>query len=150
MYKNIKYRIIEFLTTKTYISIEVIRFIISGGTAAITELTLLYIFTEFFGVWYIYSAAIAFLFSFCVSFTLQKLWTFKDKNTNKTHKQATFYLLISVINLFVNIVAIYILVEVFGVWYMLAKVLISGTIAIYSFLIYKFIIFKYDKSHINS
>lgn len=150
MYKNIKHKTIEFLTTNTHISVQVAKYIISGGTAAFAEFLILYVFTEFFGIWYIYSVLIAFLFAFCVSFIMQKFWTFKDKNTNKTHKQAAFYLFISVVNLIVNVIAIYILVEVFELWYMLAQVLIAGVTAIYSFLIYKFIIFKHDKSHINS
>lgn len=142
MYKNITNWIIDFLVTKTHISIQVIKYIISGGTAAITELTLLYVLTEFLGIWYIYSVFIAFLFAFCISFLLQKFWTFQDKNIDKAHKQAIFYLLITITNLAINIVAIYILVEVFGLWYIFAQVLISGFIAISSFFIYKFVIFQ--------
>jgi len=130
---------------------QVLKYLVSGATVAIVELTLLYVFTQFFGVWYIFSAVLAFLFAFCVSFSLQKFWTFQDKAKEVIHKQASVYLFISVANLGINIVALYLLVQVAGLWYLFAQVLISGAIAVWNFLLYKFVIFRLPKieSHLN-
>lgn len=129
-----------------HLSKQVSKYLISGLTVNVFELSLLYVFTEYFGVWYLFSSVLAFLFAFCLSFSLQKFWTFQDTKKEGIHKQASIYLFVSVCNLSINIVALYLLVQIAGLWYMFAQVLVSGGIAAWSFLLYKFIIFKFPKT----
>jgi putative flippase GtrA len=133
---------LKFDWRHVHLSKQIFKYIISGCTVAVVELILLYLFTQFFGIWYIYSAVLAFLFAFFISFSLQKFWTFRDKGITDVHKQASIYLFVSVANLCVNVVALYLLVQVVGLWYMFAQVLIQGAIAFSSFILYKFVIFK--------
>lgn len=135
-------RIVEFVAAKSHISMQVLKFLISGGVVALTELTLLYIFTDIFGIWYLFSLVPAFLVAFCVSFSLQKFWTFQDRETHTVHVQIPSYLLVALANLALNAALLYLLVQFVGVWYLFAQVLINALIAVWSFLIYKFIIFK--------
>ncbi len=126
----------------TRISPRVIRFLISGGMAVATELIILYFFTDVVGLWYEYSFIIAFFGAFCVSFTLQKFWTFEDTKTEGVRKQASLYFGVAIGNLVLNGIALYILVEYMHLWYLFAQVLISAVIAIGSFLIYRAFIFN--------
>lgn len=137
-----------FYFFKQYVSLETLRFVISGGTVALTELSLLYVFTDVFHIWYLFSLIIAFSCSFVLSFLLQKFWTFKNKATDKVHFQAVVYLLVALMNLVLNACLLYILVQFVGVWYLLAQAVISAVIAIWSFLIYKFLIFKKNTSDV--
>ncbi len=73
---------------------RIIRYLISGGTAALTDLVLLYILADKLGIWYMYSVVLAFAVAFFVSFFLQKFWTFEDNGTSKAHRQITVYILI--------------------------------------------------------
>lgn len=136
------HQLIEFVAGILHISPRVLRFLISGGSAAVTELTLLYVFTDVFGLWYEVSLLIAFIGAFCVSFTLQKLWTFEDTRTEGIHVQASSYLAVSLCNLGVNAVALYIFVQYAHLWYLFAQVIINACIAVSSFFIYKFFIFN--------
>ncbi len=145
MYRQAKDKIMSFFSVRKSLSIQVVKFIVSGGTAALVELILLYLFTEFLGIWYIYSLVLAFLVAFSMSFTLQKFWTFKDARKEIVPQQAILHLAVTVAGLLFNMVGLYMLVELFGFWYMLAQVLVGGTIAFLSFLIYKFVIFKKDE-----
>ena len=123
------------------------KYLISGGTAAVTDLGLLFIFTDLIGLWYVISAALAFAFAFFVSFFLQKFWTFRDNTKDRMQAQMAVYLSLGLINLGVNSYGIYLLVEYLSLWYLLAQVIMGGSIAVYSFLIYKFLIFnKKEKS----
>lgn len=124
-----------------HLSMQVVRYLIAGGVAALTEVTLLYVFTQFFGIWYMFSLVFAFVVTFCVSFSLQKFWTFRDKATHRIHLQASSYLLVALTNLAVNAALLYLLVQYAGLWYIYAQVLINALIATSSFLIYKFAIF---------
>ncbi len=124
------------------ISGQIIRFLISGGTATLVGLVALYVFTEFAGIWYLFSVVLAFIFAFIVSFTLQKLWTFNDRRTDKIHQQVAFYLAVTLANLALNVLIVYLLVEKAGLWYMLAQFITDAIIAAESFIIYKFAIFR--------
>lgn len=121
---------------------QIIKYIVSGGTAAAVDIGFLVLFTEVFGWWYITSAIVAFLIAFGVSFTLQKFWTFKDKTTDNMHAQLSLYLLVGVINLLINSALMYFFVDIVGMWYVAAQVLTGGLIAVMSFFVYKKLIFK--------
>src|SRR3989344_6329895 len=121
---------------------KAVRYIISGGTAAFVSLALLYLLTDVFGFWYLLSSAIAFIFAFIVSFTLQKFWTFQDKQSRAVGKQLVFYFGTALSGLALNSFLLYTLVELFGLWYMLAQAFSIGVVAIATFFIYQNIVFN--------
>lgn len=122
--------------------IKTAKYIISGGTAAIVNLVFLAIFVDIFKINYLISAIISFLIAFSISFTLQKFWTFQDKNIKDVHKQTTIYFIVSSINLGVNTLLMYIFVDHFHIHYFFSQILASGLIAISSYFIYSRFIFK--------
>lgn len=121
---------------------QLIKFLISGLTVALVNFSALYFFTEFIKIWYLFSVVLAFILAFAVSFTLQKLWTFKDRRLEKVNFQLLSYLGVTLMNLLINVAVVYLLVEKLGFWYMLAQFVVDGLIAVDSFIIYKFVIFK--------
>lgn len=121
---------------------RVFRYLIAGGTAAATNLVLLYVFTSLMGIWYLMSAVFAFIIAFVVSFLLQKFWTFTDGSTEKWKSQAMVYLIVTSTNLGLNTLLMYVAVDVFGVHYMLSQFIISGLIACESYFVYQIFVFK--------
>lgn len=121
---------------------KVLKYLISGGSAAVINLGVLYVFTEYFGVWYLASSGIAFVFAFMVSFTLQKFWTFGDASVQMIKKQLMLYLVAAAFNLAINTVLMYAFVEHLGIHYFFAQIITSGIIAIGSFFVYQHLIFK--------
>ena len=136
------------LMTLSKHSIQIVKYVISGGSAAVVNLSILYLFTEFFNIWYLISASVAYILAFGVSFGLQKFWTFKDHETGDIHKQLSLYLVVILINLALNALFVYLLVEHTGVWYMIAQVISGLIIAVESFFVYKLIIFR--RTHLAS
>ncbi len=118
-----------------------IKFLISGGTATATILLVLYILTEWFGMWYLFSAGIAFVAGTFVSFTLQKFWTFTDRRIDVLKKQAGWYVLIQIWDLGLNTLGLYILVEHFHVWYLVVQLALSALIMVQNILLYRAFIF---------
>lgn len=135
-------RIIAFFVARWHLSLQLVRYVIAGGTAASTELLFLYVFTHFLGIWYFFSLFLAFAVALLVSFLLQKFWTFADTETDGIHLQASSYLFVSLVNLAVNAMLLYLLVQFAGLWYIYAQIAIDALIAVSSFLIYKFLIFR--------
>ena len=93
----------------------IFKYIVSGGTAALVDLSVLNLLDNL-GIHYILSVNIAFIIAFGVSFSLQKYWTFRDSKEGKTHHQAFIYLIVSIVNAFLNTTIIHFL---FLVWALL-------------------------------
>jgi len=117
-----------------------IRYLISGGSSAFVALVSLTFFVEVIGLWYIFGSILAFLVGFLVSFLLQKHWTFEDK-AKQVRKQMLTYLLISVTNLGINTLLMYIFVDLLGLWYILSWVIAGALIAISSLFVYRKYVF---------
>ncbi|MCX6719201.1 MAG: GtrA family protein [Candidatus Taylorbacteria bacterium] len=118
---------------------KIVRYIISGGTAAAVDLVLLYILTDLIGIWYITSSILAYLVAFMVSFTLQKFWTFRDHSRNNIHSQAVIYFIVTSLNLGLNTLGIFAFVHYLSFHYLIAQIVVSVIIAMESYYVYHFI-----------
>ena len=139
----------NFLTHMNYLSVlyrtfgaKVVRFFISGGSAAATNLAVFYVATSVFTIYYIWASILAYGISFFVSFTLQKFWTFRDTSTFQLNTQLVKYLSITLINLVVNTALIYTLVEFAHLPPLVAQILSIMLIAVWSFFAYHFFVFS--------
>jgi len=121
---------------------KIVKYIISGGTAAVVNFSLLYIFADILGFWYLSSSMVAFILSIGVSFSLQKLWTFQDARTDGLSKQATLFFFIQIVNLGLNTLIVYTLVEFAGLWHMVAQIIAGATLAVSSFIIFSKFLFQ--------
>ena len=119
----------------------VFRFILVGGLATIIEFISIFVLVEFFNFWYLSATSFSFALGLVISFFLQKIWTFRDKDWRKVNKQASVFLTIRLLNLFFNINATYYLVEIWHVWYFLAAMLAASIFASISFFIHCIFIF---------
>lgn len=106
------------------------------------DIILLYIATDVLGVWYLSSAIFAFTVAFIVSFLLQKFWAFRDKRTDGMHGQLLTYLFVLIANMVLNTTFIYLLVEHGNQHYVIAQIISGAVIALWSFFIYRFFIFR--------
>ena len=122
-----------------------IRFIISGGSAAAVHFALLYFLTDALSIWYLLSTTIAFVAAFTVSFTLQKFWTFRDRASNRVHVQIVWYLAVALGNLGLNTIGMYVLVNRLELWYIFAQGLTTATLAVESFFVYRYLIFHEEQ-----
>ncbi len=124
------------------VSAKIGRYVISGGTAAAVNLVLLYILTEYAGMWYLLSAVCSFIIAFGVSFILQKSWTFQDASKDGIHRQLLAYLLVALINLGLNTALLYSFVEYAKLHYLLSQIMAGIIVAAESFFVYQIFIFK--------
>ncbi len=114
---------------------RIVRFCIVGGFAVGIQWAVLYGLTEFIGVFYLLSAATAFIVSTGASFLLQKLWAFQNKEVEGAGRQLVFYFVMKGIFLALDVVLLDILVEVLHVWYMWAQMLLTVVFSIISYFL---------------
>ena len=122
-----------------------VKYLIGGGISTLTNLAVLYVLTSIFGIWYLLSATIAFVIGFLVSFSIQKFWTFSDNSLDALYHQAAVYLIITLGNVGLNALGMYLLVDRVHIWYLLAEVGMLALIAVESFFLYRIFVFK-DRS----
>jgi len=114
--------------------------LIVGGFAALFYLILVYVLTEEIGLWYVASVLVAYLIVFFVNFSLLK--AIFAGGVRKTSHELSRYALLVLANFLLNELAMYILVEWFNLWYMLAQVLIMGALTIMNFFAYRSSVFR--------
>ncbi len=121
---------------------KIIRYLISGGTAAAISIGLLFVFTHYAHIWYLTSSILSYTIAFLVSFTLQKFWTFRNTSLELWRRQISIYFVIFLANVFLNTLIVYCFVEYGGVHYLTSQIIAAGLIAIASFFLYKHLVFK--------
>jgi putative flippase GtrA len=121
---------------------KIIKYVLSGGTAVLVNLAVLYVMVEFLHLWYLLGAIVSFVFGLCTSYTLQKFWTFKDGNTQNIHIQFLSFALFALLMLGLNTLLIYFFVDVLKIWYLLAQAMSSLLIAFINYNVFNKIIFK--------
>ena len=118
-----------------------LRYLLSGGTAAAANLTLLFVLVHFFHVWYLEAAVLSFIIGMCVSFVLQKFFSFSHFSNEKLKRQTSLHVSLQLFNLCLNTALMYVSVDLLHIPYLLAQIFISVGMATYSFLFYKYMVF---------
>jgi len=123
------------MQTKTSRLGQVVRFCVAGAAGVIAYYTALYGLTEYLGVWYVTSAVIGFILNTGLNFTLQKLWTFQNKETQMVGRQLVLYVAMTVSFLIGNTASLYLMVQYLHMWYIGAQIILTVVISILSFFI---------------
>jgi putative flippase GtrA len=118
-----------------------ILFLISGTSAAMFQLAMYAFLSRVIGMQYLMASSIAFCAALVVSFLLQKYVTFQNKDL-RVATQFVQFAALAICNLSINTLLMYMLVEKLQIYDVFAQAITMITIAIWSFFIYKYHIFK--------
>lgn len=110
-----------------------------GGIAALVEWGTFAIFNSFSN--YLIATIIAFVIATAVNYILGKLWTFKNYEKSKKDVFAVFF--VSGIGLLLNMLFMYLLVDVIKLNYeMIAKIISTGLVFIWNYISRRIFIYK--------
>jgi len=116
-----------------------LRFSTAGAATVSLYYLLLAFLTEVLGFWYLTSSIAAFLIGYATNFTLQKLWTFKERSTHALSRQVTLHLALQFGNLVLNTTLLYLLVEYGQLWYITAQLILTVALSIESYFVSRWI-----------
>ena len=103
---------------------QTIKYFLVGGIGVGVNLGLLYVLTDFLGIWYILSQGIAIAVSITNNFFLHRYWTFKNEIVEpKTLERYIKFFIVSVVGMCIQLGLTFVLVENFGIYYLYAAVL---------------------------
>jgi putative flippase GtrA len=112
---------------------EFIKFAINGGISFAVDFGILYVLTEFCGVYYLISAAVSFTASVVVNYVICVLWVFEGaKNTGS--KAKFIFIASSVIGLGFNQILMWLFVSKFGIYYMTAKIIATIIVMFWNYI----------------
>ncbi len=97
-------------------------YVLFAGFATLVDLGLLYSLTEFFHVWYFYSAAFAYFMGMVTNYLLNKYFNFKNRN-KQIVMQFGLFATVALVGLGINQFLLYSLVEFAKFWYISAKII---------------------------
>lgn len=120
----------------------IIRYAITGFLGACVQVFTLYIFVDILHVWYLIATGLALSVAMIFTFTLHKLWTFKEHSFEHLKRQTIIYILGVSASLFTNICLMYLFVEICNIWYLFAQVLALGITAGGSFIFNRNVTFR--------
>jgi putative flippase GtrA len=121
---------------------KIARYIISGSTAALVNVGILFVLVDFVHIHYLSASIVSYLLALVVSFSLQKFWTFRESASGAVHTQFALYTVITLVNLGINTALMYAFVSVLGIWYLLAQIISGLLIAVMSYFVYQRFVFR--------
>ena len=113
---------------------KIIRFSIVGGIATLIDFIFLYIFKEFLNMDVIIANTLSFIISVTYNYIASIVWVF-DVNKDKNKKiQFILFILFSIFGLVLNNIILYILTDIFNMYYLISKVVATLFVMIFNFI----------------
>ena len=117
----------------------IIKFLMSGGTAALVEYAT-FLLLHGAGLKLLLANALSFSGGLVTSFMLNKHWVFSHKGDGR--KQFVLYFVLAAVNLAIGSGLLLFLVHGLKIPAFISKICVMGMIATWNYLVYKKIIFK--------
>ncbi len=127
-------------TEKTLV--QLFRYTFVGGASFLVDFGSLFIFTQYFGVYYLISAAIAFILGLIANYILSISWVFNNRTLGSVKLEFGVFALIGVVGLGFNEILIWVFTENFHIYYLISKIIAAILILFWNFFARKFTLFK--------
>ena len=113
---------------------EIARFVLVGGACFVLDYGLLYILTEYVGLYYLLSAGISFSVSVFVNYWLCLACVFRGADA-QTRRAKMLFFGSSIAGLGLNQLLMWLLVDFAHIYYMIAKLLAAGIVMIWNYVL---------------
>jgi putative flippase GtrA len=120
--------------------IEVLRYLLSGGSVFAIDIVLYWFLVTFLGIAPWYANLIATPFVWVYMYAIHRFFTFKS--TNKPFIESARFLTIILFNTVAIPLMLYIGIDLLGFNYLLAKFVVTGIVVLWNYPIYKFWVYR--------
>jgi putative flippase GtrA len=116
-------------------------YVFFAGIATLVDLSLLFTLTEFLAIHYFFSGIVSYICGGLVHYVLNKKYTFKNRS-KKIVTQLSVFFGVALVGLAITQLLLYVLVELWAVWYIFAKLISIFIVLLWNFTGHKYITFK--------
>lgn len=127
-------------TDKT--GIQFFRYIFVGGVAFLVDFGSLYVLTDYVGIFYLISAAIAFILGLVINYLLSVNWVFNRRTLDNKTAEFSIFAIIGIVGLGLNELFIWFFTAELALFYLISKILAAIIILFWNFFARKLTLFK--------
>lgn len=120
---------------------QILKFGIVGGTAFLIDYGIFTLLTQIFSIHYIIASIISFTISVIYNYILSIKWVF-DVNKKQTSKEFIIFIILSIIGLILNLIVMYISVDLINIHELISKIIATIIVMIYNFITRKIFLEK--------
>lgn len=113
---------------------QILKFGVVGGIAFIIDYSVLFICTEFFGIYYLISSLISFSVSTVFNYIASIKWVFDVNQKKSQKKNFILFIVFSVIGLGLNQLIMWFGVDMLHIYYMLVKIEATAIVMVFNFI----------------
>lgn len=117
-------------------------YLIVGGLATIVEWVGFWLFSEKIGIAYLLATTFAFAISTFANWLFGRLLVFRGKQNQALLREILSIYLASIVGLLLNLIIMFVLVQLFAIAKMPAKVIATILVFAYNYLIRKLVIYR--------
>jgi putative flippase GtrA len=121
--------------------VQLIRYTIVGALAFVVDFGALFVFTEYAGLHYLVSAALAFGLGVTTNYCLSVLWVFDKRTVGNAGIEFLIFALLGIMGLGINELLLFTLTEFAGLHYLGSKVVATGLTYVWNFVSRKVLLF---------
>lgn len=123
---------------------QIMKFGIVGVLATLIDYIVLWILTEYAGLYYLASAAISFSVSVIFNYICSMRYVFVRKENADRRKEFVIFLVLSIIGLGMNQLLMWIGTDVLEIYYLIAKLFATALVMVYNFITRKLLLEQRD------
>ncbi|MCL2144119.1 MAG: GtrA family protein [Endomicrobia bacterium] len=132
----------NFLKAGDNVFLQFVKYFFASAAALFIDFSLLYILTEFAGLFYIVSATLSFTAGLFVTYFVSKKFIFTKSSISNRKLEFIVFYIIGIIGLIINIVVLWLLTDKVGLFYMYSKIFTAFFTYLWNFFARKYIIFN--------
>lgn len=138
--KDLIFKLFKEPTSNTFI--QLFRYVFVGGLAFFVDYCILFLLTEYAGVPYLISAAIAFVAGLVVNYLISISWVFSESRSDKPAKEFFFFAVIGAIGLGINELIMWVGTDLMQIHYMISKIISTMIVFFWNFFARKTLLFN--------
>ncbi|MCL2485687.1 MAG: GtrA family protein [Endomicrobia bacterium] len=132
----------NFLKVGNNTYVQFVKYFFASGMALFVDFSLLFILTDFVGVYYILSATISFIAGLITAYILSKKFIFAKSSISNTKAEFLVFAAIGIAGLIINNLMLWTLTDKLGFYYMYSKFFTAFVTYLWNFFARKYIIFN--------
>jgi putative flippase GtrA len=132
----------DFFGKNSNIMAQFLRYVVVGGIAFLFDFSFLFIFTNYFHIHYLISAAIAFLIGLFINYLLSIFWVFDKRTLDNRMVEFFIFAIIGLIGLGLNEGFLWIFTGLVGLYFMYSKLISTFFVLLWNFSARKLILFR--------
>ena len=110
------------------------KFLIVGGLSFVLDFIIYYVLKNYFSVYYLIAGFFSFTLSLIFNYLMSMKFVFKSKDDLKKTHEFIIFVTLSVMGLGLNLLCLFILVDIYKMNDLIAKILVAGIVMVFNFV----------------